>query len=237
MDMFWPGPLSLILPASQDVPLIVRGGKPTVGLRMPSHPVALTLIDAAGPLAAPSANLSGRPSPTAAEHVENDLGGRIAAILDGGPTGIGLESTILDLSAGDFKVLRQGGLPVEKIEQALGVKIDKGMTRKHGDYHPNLRIIISSNEKDFEAQITKFASSIKSGPKIAVVYNRNINGVNSHNIYRKYYLKEKGSNLYTILRDAEDHKIEILLFAPLEHEIAEITTSLLERIYNQIEKG
>ena len=117
------------------------------------------------------------------------------------------------------------------------MKIDKGMTRKHGDYHPNLRIIISSNEKDFEAQITKFASSIKSGPKIAVVYNRNINGVNSHNIYRKYYLKEKGSNLYTILRDAEDDKIEILLFAPLEHEIAEITTSLLERIYNQVEKG
>ena len=94
MDRFWPGPLAFILPASARVPAVVLGGKKSVGLRMPSHPVALALIEQAGPIAAPSANLSGRPSPVSAEHVMDDLDGRIAAILDAGSTGFGLESTI-----------------------------------------------------------------------------------------------------------------------------------------------
>ena len=112
MDKFYLGP-SIILPSRNEVPAIVRGGKSSVGLRMPSHPVARALIDQTGPIAAPSANLSGRPSPLTAEHVKADLDGKIAAVLDAGRTGIGLESTIIDLSQDKYKVLRLGGLPLE----------------------------------------------------------------------------------------------------------------------------
>ncbi|MFY9401919.1 MAG: L-threonylcarbamoyladenylate synthase, partial [Candidatus Omnitrophota bacterium] len=91
MQHFWPGPLSIILPARLEIPEIVRAGKPTVGLRMPEHRVAQVLIDYCGPLAATSANLSGRPSPVCAEDVKEDLHGRIAAVLDAGMTGLGVE--------------------------------------------------------------------------------------------------------------------------------------------------
>lgn len=123
MEMFWPGPLSIILPASRQVPLVVTGGKATVGLRMPSHPVAKNLIDMTGPLAATSANLSGRPSPLTAEQVKEDLQGRIAAILDGGPTGLGIESTIIDLSQEPYAIIRPGGIAGQALETALGKKL------------------------------------------------------------------------------------------------------------------
>jgi len=124
MEKFWPGPLSIILPAKESIPVLVRGGKTTIGLRMPDHPVALALINKAGPLAAPSANISGNPSPVTAEQVKIDLEGRIAAIIDAGSTGIGLESTIIELSQGQRKILRIGGLSVEEIEEFLGEKVN-----------------------------------------------------------------------------------------------------------------
>ena len=124
LDRFWPGPLAFILPASARVPAVVLGGKKSVGLRMPSHPVALALIEQAGPIAAPSANLSGRPSPVSAEHVMDDLDGRIAAILDAGSTGFGLESTILDISREKPELVRQGGLPLEELEAVLGFSLE-----------------------------------------------------------------------------------------------------------------
>jgi len=106
MDRFWPGPLTLVMESLPSVASAARAGGNTVGVRMPRHPVALALIDEAGPLAAPSANLSGRPSPTTPEHVKNDLDGRISAILDAGPTGMGIEYTVLDMTQKPFRILR-----------------------------------------------------------------------------------------------------------------------------------
>ena len=121
MEAFWPGPLTLILPAGAKVPRQVTAGLATVALRMPDHPVALGLIQAAGtPVAAPSANTSGRPSPTTAAHVRQDLDGRIDLLLDAGPAGIGLESTVLDLTAPTPLILRPGGITPEKLKAVLG---------------------------------------------------------------------------------------------------------------------
>lgn len=121
MCAFWPGPLTLVLRARDVVPMEARGGLSTVALRMPSHPVASALIDASGfPLAAPSANVSGRPSPTDAETVWADLRGRIEMILDGGPVSVGIESTVIDVSEGLPLLLRPGGMPAEEIEAFLG---------------------------------------------------------------------------------------------------------------------
>lgn len=126
MDKFWPGPLTLVLPKTNGIPPEVTGGLDTVAVRMPDHPVALALIKAAGvAIAAPSANKSGRPSPTTAAHVETDLQGRIDVILDGGPAGLGVESTVLDLSGSMPTILRPGGVTYEQLAQVLGeVAID-----------------------------------------------------------------------------------------------------------------
>lgn len=118
---FWPGPLTLVLPKALVVPELVTGGLPSVGIRMPSHPVALRLIEAAGlPLAAPSANLSGKPSPTSGSHVWQDLKGKIPLILDAGSCPVGLESTVLDLSGGTPTILRPGGVTREQLEAVMG---------------------------------------------------------------------------------------------------------------------
>lgn len=121
MEVFWPGPLTVVLPKQPVVPEVVTGGLATVAIRMPDHPVALALIRAAGlPVAAPSANVSGRPSPTTAAHVLEDLEGRIDAIIDAGPCRVGVESTVLDLSAEPPTVLRPGGVTREDLESVLG---------------------------------------------------------------------------------------------------------------------
>lgn len=118
---FWPGPLTLILPRGPAVPRAVTAGGETVAVRVPSHPIARALIAAAGtPLAAPSANRFGHTSPTDAAHVLADLDGRIAAVLDGGPTPIGVESTVLDLTAEVPTLLRPGGVSLEELRTALG---------------------------------------------------------------------------------------------------------------------
>ncbi len=120
-ERFWPGPLTLVLPRHERVPLETTGGLETVAVRMPDSPVALALIRALGnPIAAPSANLSGRPSPTTAEHVYEDLRGRIEVILDGGPTRIGVESTVLDMTTSPPTILRPGGVSPEHLRPLLG---------------------------------------------------------------------------------------------------------------------
>jgi len=121
MERFWPGPLTIVLPRTDLVPDEVTAGLDTVAIRMPSHPVAQALIAASGvPVAAPSANLSGKPSPTRAEHVWEDLKGRIAGLIDGGPVEIGLESTVLDLSREVPYLLRPGGISREQLQAVLG---------------------------------------------------------------------------------------------------------------------
>ncbi|KZS93049.1 translation factor [Sistotremastrum niveocremeum HHB9708] len=123
IERFWPGPLALLFPANpESVPTTITAGHPTVAVRMPSHPVARALIAVSGkPLAAPSGNSSGKPSPTRVEHVVRDLGDKVELILDGGACGFGVESTVVDgLAAdGNLRILRPGGLTVEDIEDAL----------------------------------------------------------------------------------------------------------------------
>ena len=125
MDAFWPGPLTLIFPLREGaVSSAVTRGQTTIGVRMPNHPTALTLLQLADiPVAAPSANLSGNPSPTTAQQVAKDLDGRIAAIVSGGTCSIGMASTIVDVSSDLPIILRQGAISREQLEAVLGIPI------------------------------------------------------------------------------------------------------------------
>lgn len=123
-ERFWPGPLTIVLKAKELVPEIVRAGGATVGLRCPDHPLTLKLLREAGvPFAAPSANPSGEPSPKTAEEVARYFDGQIAAVVDGGPCGLGRESTLLDMSRAPYRVLRRGALPEEEIAAALAERL------------------------------------------------------------------------------------------------------------------
>lgn len=131
-ERFWPGPLTMILRASPVVPRETTGGLDTVAVRCPAHPVALAIIEAAGvPIAAPSANTSGRPSCTSAAHVLEDMDGKIAGIVDGGDSAVGVESTIIDLTGQVPSLLRPGGMPLEALEEVLGkVGVDRAVFRE-----------------------------------------------------------------------------------------------------------
>nr|WP_312029631.1 L-threonylcarbamoyladenylate synthase [Paenibacillus sedimenti] len=121
MEAFWPGPLTIVLPVETGgISPLVTAGLSTVGVRIPDHPVALRLLQEAGcPVAAPSANSSGRPSPTLASHVRDDLDGRIGGLVDGGPTGVGVESTVIQFVAGELYILRPGGVTAEQLRSVL----------------------------------------------------------------------------------------------------------------------
>ncbi len=126
IDRFWPGPLTLLLPRTAAIPDIITAGRPLVGVRMPNHPVALALIHQAGvPIAAPSANTFGHTSPTTAQHVLNDLEGRVDAVLDGGPTQVGLESTVVEVYQETKHIeglilYRDGGISLDELEEVVG---------------------------------------------------------------------------------------------------------------------
>lgn len=154
---FWPGPLSLVLPRAPRSPisLLASAGLDTLAIRVPAHPLAQALLRAADrPLAAPSANRSGRVSATTATHVQDELGGIIAAILDGGPCQVGIESTVLDLSAAAPALLRPGGVPLEALETVLGPLLQAveagaaprspGMLSSH--YAPSLPLRLNASE-------------------------------------------------------------------------------------------
>lgn len=230
IQKFWPGPLSIILPASDRIPSVVTGGKNSVGLRMPSHPVALALIAETGPLAAPSANLSGRPSPVTPAHVKADLDGRIECLLDAGPTGSGIESTVLDLCVHPFRVLRLGGAAREDIEAVLGEKVASGNAgeRQALHYQIETRIIIARDEKDFKQQLDKWSVS---GPAGVVCYNSDsrLQGIKTIKYYELDLTGRKGS-LYTILRDAEMSALKALIFSPLPVKGEGIAAAVMERI-------
>ncbi len=166
---FWPGPLTLVLKRAPDCPvaLLACAGLDTLALRVPAHPLAQKLLREAGlPLAAPSANRSGHVSPTTAAHVMEELGGRIAALLDGGPCPIGIESTIIDLSGGEPMLLRPGGAGLEELEEILGpiaraqggAEIRApGMLERH--YAPSLPLRLNA------AGVAKTEALIAFGPK------------------------------------------------------------------------
>lgn len=150
---FWPGPLTLVLERSAAVPDVVTGGRDTVGLRVPAQALALRMLRAVGHgVAAPSANPFGRTSPTTAAHVLADLGDRVDLVLDGGPCGVGLESTILDLTTSPPTVLRVGGLAADALEAAAGVSLERvatgparapGMLAAH--YAPRARVVLAED--------------------------------------------------------------------------------------------
>ena len=131
MDAFWPGPLTMLLKKTEKIPAVTTAGLPSVAVRCPNHPVALALLRKCGlPTAAPSANRSGRPSPTTARHVYEDMTGRIPLILDGGPCQVGVESTVIDVTGSVPRVLRPGGVTPEMIAAAAGaVEVDGAVMR------------------------------------------------------------------------------------------------------------
>jgi len=162
MRTFWPGPLTFVFKRSSIVPSVTVAGLDTIAVRMPKHNVALALIRESGcPIAAPSANLAGRPSPTMAEHVLEDLNGQIDAVLDAGPTKIGVESTVLDVTVDPPQILRPGGTPREALEAVIGkvelhpvavaekklpVERARSPGMKHRHYAPRAKLIVVEGE-------------------------------------------------------------------------------------------
>lgn len=186
-EAFWPGPMTMILKKSEIVPLETTGGLSTVAIRMPDHPIARALIRESGcPIAAPSANTSGKPSPTRAEHVFEDMNGRIPCILDGGMVGIGIESTIIDFSEKKPMILRPGFITPKMFEEAIGmpVAIDPavmgggakgiapkapGMKYKH--YAPKAELVLVSGEegKVISYINRKITEAHRKGERIGVI--------------------------------------------------------------------
>ena len=188
---FWPGPLTLLLPRSPDLPAIVTGGRPGVGLRVPAHPLALALLAALDRLrpgdaaiAAPSANRFGRVSPTTAEHVRADLGGDVDLVLDGGPCAVGVESTIVDLTGARPAVLRLGGIEVEHLADVLGewpvVESDRpdegpaggarapGMLAAH--YAPRAQVVLVDAPGDPASDVARAVEPfLRGGQRVAVL--------------------------------------------------------------------
>ena len=229
-DVFWPGPLTMILKKKPNVPLETTGGLQTVAVRLPSHPVARAFIEAAGGyVAAPSANVSGRPSPTLAKYVKEDMDGKIPLILDGGQVGIGVESTIVDLTEAVPMILRPGFVTKEMLEQVLGeVKEDATLMEVRGDvapkapgmkyrhYAPKGNLIIVAGEED--AVVSYINDACKDaeleGKQTGVICTSENAGC-----YASKRVKIIGSKaeentiahgLYQCLRECDDENLEVI---------------------------
>lgn len=224
IESFWPGPLTVVLPKTDHVPENVSGGLATVAVRMPDHPVALALMEAAGlPLAAPSANLSGKPSPTTAQHVRADLHGRIAGILDGGSTGIGVESTVIDCTADIPVILRPGGITRNELEEAVGkVLVDPalqesgqapkspGMKYKH--YAPDAPFVLVAGNSEYLQQLV--AHEKKSGKKVGILTTEENQHVYKADVVlacgRRDDLSTVMQRLYATLRTFNEYDVDII---------------------------
>lgn len=225
INKFWPGPLTLLLKKSKIVPYAVTGGLDTVAIRMPAHSIALALIKAAEtPVAAPSANLAGRPSPTAAEHVLEDLSGRIDAVIDGGKTRVGVESTILDLTSKQPMMLRPGGVTKEELEEVLGeiklhrfakagirdmVALAPGMKYRH--YAPKTKMILfEGKKKEIVKKIREFIEKHQDR-KIGVL---TITGSEYKAEIVKFLGKDLNSvakHLFSALRELDNQNLDLIL--------------------------
>ncbi|MEM2123610.1 MAG: L-threonylcarbamoyladenylate synthase [Candidatus Bathyarchaeia archaeon] len=213
---FWPGPLTLVLPKSDVVPDIVTAGLETVAVRMPSHPVALELLREAGvPVAAPSANLFGRLSPTTARHVKEQIGGEIDLIIDGGRCPIGVESTVLDLT-GEPTVLRPGGLPVEEIEKAIDrVKISPisrvprspGQLPRH--YSPRTPIRILKGEEPKIPEGVRVGLLAYRQPEIKPPFEM------VKVLSPRGDLREAAANLFSLLHELDKAGLDVIYVEPV----------------------
>lgn len=229
-EKFWPGPLTMIFDKSEAVPYGTTGGLDTVAVRMPSNRIARELIRAAGGyVSAPSANTSGRPSPTTAEHVQEDLDGKIEMILDGGSVDIGLESTILDMTVTPPMILRPGAITVEMLEPVIGdVSIDEtilgnesnqapkapGMKYRH--YAPKAKLmIVEGNIKEEVLAIRQLCyASVRKGKKVGIIATNETlcyykNGV-IKNIGSRENEKSIARNLYAVLREFDAEEVDII---------------------------
>lgn len=226
-DAFWPGPLTMILPKAGIVPLETTGGLDTVAVRFPSHPVARKLIACSGGyIAAPSANLSGKPSPTLARYVREDMDGRIEMIVDGGDVGIGLESTILDLTEATPRILRPGYITREMLEAVLGEvavdmaaisadsgQIPKAPGMKYRHYAPNGSLIIVEGPP---RRVVSYINACVDGDRERGEKTGVIGTSEVLEQYRADVVKCIGSrgdeegiarNLFSVLREFDDEKV------------------------------
>lgn len=228
-DKFWPGPLTMVLKKSDAVPYGTTGGLDTVAVRMPSHPIALEMIRyGGGYIAAPSANTSGRPSPTLASHVLDDMNGIIPMILDGGAVGIGIESTIVDLTEGVPTILRPGFITKKMLEEVVGeVQIDKGLSAdsktppkapgmKYRHYAPKADLMIVEGAR--EAVIEKINALVQENESKGVCTGI-IGTEETISRYPSGIVKSMGtrrdelsisSHLYSILREFDESDAEII---------------------------
>lgn len=215
---FWPGALTIIMPCSGNVPFQVTAGLKTVAVRFPSHKTALQIIKSAGvPLAAPSANLSGSPSPTTAQHVYDDLNGRIPLIIDGGESKVGLESTVITVATEPPTLLRPGGITVEQLEAVIGkINIDKGVTQmldanavvaspgmKYKHYSPKARIIILNGSAD---EYINYISKNKDSSTGALCYDSDVDklAVPYVSLGSEDDYTAQAHNLFTALRQLDE---------------------------------
>lgn len=253
MEAFWPGPMTLIMKKKDIVPRGTTGGLDTVAIRMPVHPVALELIrESHVYVAAPSANLSGRPSPTCAEHVINDLSGRIDMIVDGGPVGIGLESTIVDVTKKIPMILRPGYITQEMLEQVVGeVRMDPGILSgqtmenviakapgmKYKHYAPkgDMVLVEGCQENVVEYINNKIRELESQGRKCAVfATSESKNQYQAENVFAIGSRNDKESvakNLYGLLRKMDDLGIEDIYSESFPKE------ALGQAIMNRMEKA
>lgn len=224
-EAFWPGPMTLVFPKSALVPQGTTGGLDTVAIRMPSDPVARTLIRLAGvPVAAPSANTSGRPSPTRAEHVYQDMEGRIEMIIDGGPVGIGVESTIVDVTEEVPVLLRPGAVTMEMLESVVGeVRVDpailgpvspdlkpKAPGMKYRHYAPNADLTLVEGPQDrVVSEINRLAAEkLFEGYKVGIICTDETRDSYPAGMVRSIGQRAKeetvAHNLYAVLREFDD---------------------------------
>jgi len=229
IEKFWPGPLTLILKKSKQVPDIITAGLDTVAVRMPDHPIASSLIATAKrPIAAPSANISGRPSPTRAEHVVEDMMGKIDMIIDGGETGVGLESTVLDLSSSTPTILRPGGVTYEELKKVLPnlgqdesiiepdeTPLSPGQKYRHYAPKAEMHLYIGDLEKIIETINKDSLQLIGQGKKVGIMATEE-----SKAGYKKGIVKVVGSrkkmetianNLFKTIREFDKEDVDIIL--------------------------
>jgi len=215
IERFWPGPLTVVLLRKEEVPDIVNAGLPTVAIRMPNHPMALSLIEQADcPIAAPSANPFGYLSPTTAEHVRDQLGDEIDFILDGGPCEVGVESTIISFSGKKPRLLRPGGVPLEEIESIIGtVEVNPieegrpaapGMLPRH--YAPRTPIILDWDEKNFDSN---------KGKKVGLLAfrepKRSLKFLHVEILSKKGDFREAAANLFAAIRRLDNLNLDLIL--------------------------
>ncbi|MEG6585178.1 L-threonylcarbamoyladenylate synthase [Dendrosporobacter sp. 1207_IL3150] len=229
IEKFWPGPLTIVLKRTQAIPNIVTGGLDTVAIRMPDSTVARELIRLSGvPLAAPSANTSGRPSPTTAEAVLADLAGKIGAVIDAGPSNIGVESTVVDCTTPVPTLLRPGGVTLEMLIEVLGdIEIDpalgcentvpKSPGMKYAHYAPNAPMYLLEGENS--SQIDRLQREIKhhavQGKKIGAIVSSETARLLPDNVLAADYgsrtsLEQVAANLYSALRKFDTDPVDII---------------------------